>query len=278
MEFDPGPVQEPFATLVGEAPGADVYPPADFRVEWGPVFHRGRLDGTARILVVGQDPGQHEAIARRILVGEAGQRAQGFLAKLGIDRDYVMINTYLYSVFGQHGGEKHADDPAIAGPRERWLDALFATSPIEAVISFGHLGRIAFERWRDGDGAAHAGVPFESLTHPTQPEAVARQGSGKRAEAMVAMLAQWNGALERLAPVVGAEPPVPYGDDLTPEDRSPIPAFDLPAGSPPWFSSLRQWASREATGKFADGDDAARDEAKRATIVITVPRAERPWH
>jgi uracil-DNA glycosylase len=278
MEFDPGPVQEPFATLVGEAPGADVYPPADFRVEWGPVFHRGRLDGTARILIVGQDPGQHEAIARRILVGEAGQRTQGFLAKLGIDRDYVMINTYLYSVYGQHGGEEHADDPAIAGPRERWLDALFATSPIEAVISFGHLGRIAFERWRDGAGAAHAGVPFEPLTHPTQPEAVARQGSGKRAEAMLAMLAQWNGALERLAPVLGAAPPIPYGDDMTSEDRSPIPAFDLPAGSPPWFSSLRQWASREAIGEFGDDDDAARDEAKRATIVVTVPRAERPWH
>jgi uracil-DNA glycosylase len=278
MEFDPGPVQEPFATLVGEAPGADVYPPADFRVEWGPVFHRGRLDGTARILIVGQDPGQHEAIARRILVGEAGQRTQGFLAKLGIDRDYVMINTYLYSVYGQHGGEEHADDPAIAGPRERWLDALFATSPIEAVISFGHLGRIAFERWRDGAGAAHAGVPFEPLTHPTQPEAVARQGSGKRAEAMLAMLAQWNGALERLAPVLGAAPPISYGDDLTSDDRSPIPAFDLPAGSPPWFSSLRQWASREAIGEFGDDDDAARDEAKRATIVVTVPRAERPWH
>jgi len=240
------------------------------------VFHRGRLDGMARILIVGQDPGQHEAVARRILVGEAGQRTQGFLAKLGIDRRYVMINAFLYSVFGQHGGEKHADDPAVATARERWLTAIFDSSPIEAVVSFGHLGRIAFERWRAGAGAAHAGVPFEPLTHPTQPEAVARQGPGKREEAMRAMLAQWNGALGRLAPVLGAPAPTPYGEDLTPEDRSPIPAFDLPAGSPPWFSSLRQWASREAIGTF--GDDAARDEAKRATIVVTVPRTERPWH
>ena len=82
--FDPGYVEEPFRTLVRDYPGADVYPPDQFRVEWGPIFHRGRLDGSARVLVIGQDPAQHETIVRRILVGEAGRRLQGLLAKLGI--------------------------------------------------------------------------------------------------------------------------------------------------------------------------------------------------
>ena len=45
IEFDPGYAAEPFRTLCLEYPGADVYPPADFRVEWGPIFHRGRMDG-----------------------------------------------------------------------------------------------------------------------------------------------------------------------------------------------------------------------------------------
>jgi len=54
--FDPGYGAEPFRTLCEEYPGADVYPAADFRVEWGPIFHRGRLDGSARILVIGQGP------------------------------------------------------------------------------------------------------------------------------------------------------------------------------------------------------------------------------
>ena len=36
---------------------ADVYPAADFRVEWGPIFHRGRLDGSARILIARPGPG-----------------------------------------------------------------------------------------------------------------------------------------------------------------------------------------------------------------------------
>src|SRR6266536_1313305 len=102
--FDPGYSRKPFSTLAAAYPGPDVYPPKDFRVEWGPVFHRGRLDGTARVLVIGQDPGSHESIARRILVGEAGQRIQGFLVKLGIETSYVMVNTFLYSVYGQGGG------------------------------------------------------------------------------------------------------------------------------------------------------------------------------
>jgi len=56
-DFDPGYVNEPFRTLAGNYPGEDAYAQADFRTEWGPIFHRGRLDGSARLLIVGQDPG-----------------------------------------------------------------------------------------------------------------------------------------------------------------------------------------------------------------------------
>jgi hypothetical protein len=54
--FDPGYVAEPFLTLCADYPGADLYPSDQFRTEWGPIFHRGRLDGSARVLVIGQDP------------------------------------------------------------------------------------------------------------------------------------------------------------------------------------------------------------------------------
>src|SRR5690242_12596377 len=89
-EFDAGYRTEPFRTLCREYPGTETYPPSAFRFEWGPIFSRGRLDGTARILVLGQDPAEPSQVARRILVGEAGQRVQGFLAKLGITSSYVM--------------------------------------------------------------------------------------------------------------------------------------------------------------------------------------------
>src|SRR6266702_1008375 len=98
-DFDPGYYREPVRSLCAAAPGSDVYPTANFRTEWGPVFHRGRLDGTARVLVIGQDPAQHETIARRVLVGAAGHRLQGLLVKLGISRSYVLINAFLFSVY-----------------------------------------------------------------------------------------------------------------------------------------------------------------------------------
>jgi hypothetical protein len=47
-------------------------------------------------LVLGQDPAAHEAIARRLLAGRAGQRVQGFLRKLGIDTSYVILSAFLY--------------------------------------------------------------------------------------------------------------------------------------------------------------------------------------
>src|SRR5213080_2962610 len=103
--FCPGYAKAPYKKLVQSYPAEDVYPSDSFRTEWGPIFHRGRLDGSARVLVLGQDPAASESIARRILVGEAGHRVQGLLAKLGSERSYVMVNTFVYSVYGQQGGE-----------------------------------------------------------------------------------------------------------------------------------------------------------------------------
>jgi hypothetical protein len=265
-------VRRPFAGLAADYPGAEAYPPADFRIEWGPVFHRGRLDHSALVLVLGQDPGQHECIARRILVGEAGQRVQGFLRKLGIERSYVMINAFLYSVFGQSGGERHAGSPPIIDYRRRWLDALLGNDGrVQAVVAFGHLAHDAFGRWAEANPARAGELAVERLTHPTMPEASSHGSAERRREATRRLLEQWNGALERLHAALPERDEerelVPYGEDLVPEDRAPIPEFDLPAGSPPWMRSLRQWATRR-------GDSV---DDKRACIEVVVPRAERPW-
>ena len=270
MEFDPGYGSEPFAGLVRDAPGAETYPVADFRLEWGPIFHRGRLDGTARILVIGQDPATHESIARRILVGEAGQRVQAFLARLGIDRSYVMVNTLLYSVYGQSGGERHVSDPAVVGYRNRWLEALLTTAPIEAVVAFGHLADTAWKA-RTATSGPGADLPYQALPHPTQPESSSGGDPVKLAEAYRRLLIRWNDGLAALSPAVAhpdADRPLVPFDEAAPPPDVPIPPDDLPAGCPPWMRSVRAWASRE-------GPDT---ETKRATIVVTVPTAERPWH
>jgi uracil-DNA glycosylase len=48
IPFDLGYGQEPFRTLVQDVPDARVFPTRDFRTEWGPVFHRGRLRTAAQ--------------------------------------------------------------------------------------------------------------------------------------------------------------------------------------------------------------------------------------
>src|SRR4051794_18236070 len=272
--FDAGPVGAStprFLTLLDGAPVLPAYPWEGFRREWGPIFYRGRLDGTARVLVIGQDPGQHECVGRRILVGEAGQRVQGFLHKLGIDRSYAMVNTFLYSVYGQAGGEHHAADDAIAAYRHRWLDALVEPGGIEAVVAFGHLADRAFAQWRATPTGAAYGGAYEHLTHPTQPDASSHDPA-KQAAAMKAMLTQYNAALPRLRAAISqpdaARPLDPYGEALTDADHAEIPPADLPAGLPRWMRSLEEWSKRV-------GPDA---EAKRATLVVTVPADLRPWH
>ena len=210
-----------------------MFPPRDFRTEWGPVFHRGRLDGSARLLVIGQDPAQHEIIVRRNLVGGAGHRIQGFMAKLGLTRNYVMVNTFVYSVFGQGGGNRHKNNPAITGYRNRWFDALLpqrvqVSSPsVSWRTRPGRLGR-------DANGQTFKGV-YTPVTRPTQPESSSQGDRAKRDAAIKKMLQGWNGALATLHPVVTADTPTPlvsYGAAFLPEELPDIPQEDLPAGSP----------------------------------------------
>lgn len=268
-DFDTGYHRSPFDDLVRQYPGSDVYPADEFRIEWGPVFHRGRLDGSARVLVIGQDPAQHETIARRILVGEAGQRVQGVLARLGITTSYVMVNTFLYSVI--KGGDKKSNvtKGGIADYRNLWLDALLLGTNVEAVITFGGLAALAFETWQE----AHPGhqVAVATLTHPTFPESASSNPNATitEAEAFKQMLAKWNTELEAIAPLQHPDATTPfkkYGDTLTEADLTPVPAVDMPAGTPDWMRALDAWAVRKKVG----------DHPKESVIVVTVPKAARP--
>jgi hypothetical protein len=264
-DFDPGPNQEPFASLVRDYPGADVYPADAFRVEWGPIFHRGRLDGSAHLLLIGQDPAQSESVVRRILVGEAGHRTQGLMAKLGFDRSYLLVNTFLYSVYGQGGGDQHKNDQPIIDYRNRWLDSIFQANQIEAVLSLGQLADDAWHKWaQTPSGQAHSPA-YQHVTHPTQPESSSGPDATKLKQAIKAMLANWNEALTRLHPsITQADNPGPlvaYGDSFKPDERIEIPEYDVPAGIPQWMRSPTKWADR--VGPTAD--------AKRRNITITIP-------
>ena len=126
-------------------------------------------------------------------------------------------------------------------------------------------------------------MTFRPITHPTYPESASGSGQLTRAEAMAKMLTNWNEALPVLSAAITtpdvARPLELYGTDLLPTDRSPIPEEDLPAGVPPWMRAVESWAVRknvdEAEGPSATPAEVA--NAKRATIVVKIPRPHRDW-
>src|SRR4051794_26720233 len=179
-EFDSGYGEQPFRDLCANYPGPEAYDPHDFRIEWGPIFHRGRLDGSARVLVIGQDPAQHEAVVRRILVGEAGRRLQGFLAKLGVTRSYVLVNTFLYSIFGTVKTAT-AKNARLVAYRNRWLDALLVGTQVEAVVFLGTSAAQAWQLWKATHAGSESSVVHAAITHPTEPESASEGNKAKLA-------------------------------------------------------------------------------------------------
>lgn len=221
--FDAGPSPE-WDEFFAAAP-LDYYkehPASRFRLDFGPVFYRGRLDGSGRVIVVGQDPSTNEILGHRVFVGRSGQRVQGFLRKLGITRSYTMLNTFLYSVFGQFDAELQAislEDP-IRSYRNTFLDRLADENSIQAVIAVGRGGRHAVQNWPGSEGLA----VFE-ITHPAADEA--------------AVLDSWNACLPGLQAAVdpdddGQVDPEPYGSAFASQDEVPIPRFDFPFLLPEW--------------------------------------------
>jgi uracil-DNA glycosylase len=204
-------------------------------------------------------------------VGEAGQRTQGLLAKIGIDSSYVMVNTFLYSVFGQGGGNRHAEDNKIAKYRNRWLDALLLGTDVTAVITLGTLAKTAFSIWAKTQPQAAAALHQAPLKHPTFPESASAHGTTTLPKATQDLHNNWSAALQGLAthvvPDVPANP-TPYTGAWLPGDLVRIPERDLPAGAPGWWRDLDAWADRPK------GVPA---QIKRATVMVTVPVAARTW-
>ncbi len=228
-EYDPGPPPfwlQKFSSL------SDAYylnhPSGRFRTAFGGVLYRGRLDGTARVLVIGQDPSTDEAIARRAFVGSAGQRLQKFLNKVGITRSYTIMNTFAYSIKGQFDSEMRGI--SLEGPlknfRDDLIDTILKINPIQAILSFGAGAKHAVENWQNSNH-----IKIFHLVHPTAPESTTHPN--------------WNGQLEDIADFL--EPDDPAIIDLTPYsgkwDKTvhlpDIPRYDLPYGIP--ILARHQW-------------------------------------
>jgi Uracil DNA glycosylase superfamily len=221
IEFDPGPTKAlagHLATMPSYAPQRDL-----FWYDWGPVFYRGRLNASARLLGIASDPGPTERIAGRTLVGDAGQRVQGFLAKLGLTRSYALVNAYAYALL-----PSRADDarPLLAEPDHRtWRNKLYddITGPkLEAIVAFGAEAQAALDLW-----TSRPRVPALKVPHPSSRDSAR-------------LLSEWRDAVTELRGLVTPDSDVDatlpnYGTRFRESDYARIPPRDLPFGMPAWF-------------------------------------------
>ena len=234
-QYDPGP-NCPWERLFQSAP-LDYYinfPQSPFHTRFGPVFYRGRLDGTARVLVIGQDPSTDEILAHRVFAGQAGQIAQNFLTKLGLTRSYLMFNTFLFGVQSSSlsAGTVSATDATIMTYRNKLFDRAAATNTLTAIIAFGSHANTSATNW-PGRGS----IPIIHVTHPTAPSGVAANWNSHFAAAQSAISPDSNGHVDSTAYSTTA--PIPATD---------IPRRDLPFGIPSWHGTGGSTRSQRGSG------------------------------
>ncbi len=225
MEFDAGPPPA-FNSLFDAAPDYSPFK-EDFWFDWGPVLYRGRLDGSARLLCIASDPGPTERVAGRTLVGDAGQRVQGFITKLGLTHSYLCLNAFIYALHPSHGSSapRILMDPVHLAWRNRLYDQAKGAK-IQAIVAFGANAQQAADLW---PGAST--VPVFKVPHPSSRDPKA-------------LLDAWRAAVVMLRKIVTPDPDgdpsvANYGSTFSESDYAPIPKADLPFGLPAWFGDDR---------------------------------------
>lgn len=163
-DYDPGPPRNrKWPRLFSETPnyralGEAVMGYEKFRWHFGPMYYRGRLwDNQVKVLVIGQEGGQDEALSHRSFTGSSGSRLQHFLGHIGITRSYLFLNTFVYSIFGQYSGRKIrwlAQDPASPIRRQRHgvLDYVLERNDVHLVIAVGTAAKESVATWVEARG------------------------------------------------------------------------------------------------------------------------------
>jgi len=259
IEFDPGPPQD-FAELFSDVPDYSEYRDI-FWYDWGPVFYRGRLDGTARVLCVASDPGPTERIASRTLVGDAGQRVQGLLSRVGLTRSYLCLNAFAYALFPGKASKSGQvlNDPAHLS----WRNSVFskAKSPsVQAIIALGAQAQKSVALWPD-----RGSVPLFNLPHPSSRDE-------KK------LLDAWRDAVMQLRGIVTPDPDGDptgpnYGPKFIEAHYAPIPRRDLPFGVPDFLGD-DAWG-RAATPKHNNCVSRPRPD-DRHTLIWIAPFSSTP--
>jgi uracil-DNA glycosylase len=188
-DYDPGPAKSSgWPELFAATPnyrglGKAVTGREAFRWHFGPMFYRGRLDGSARVLLIGQEGAQDESLSHRSFTGGTGARMQHLLNHIGITRSYLFLNTFVYPIFGQYTGVLRglAQNPVspIVKHRNKLFDKV-ADGNLQLVIAVGEAAKESVVTWIESHGGTATpdklhlascggpltGVRFLGVLHP----------------------------------------------------------------------------------------------------------------
>jgi uracil-DNA glycosylase len=173
-DYDPGPPRNrKWPRLFSETPNyrglsKAVMGSEKFRWHFGPMYYRGRLwDNQAKVLVIGQEGGQDEALSHRSFTGSSGSRMQHFLNHIGINKSYLFLNTFVYSIFNQYSSTKvrwlaQNPDSPIQQQRQEILDYVIARNDVHLVIAVGTAAKETVATWVESHGGNCPGSNVEN--------------------------------------------------------------------------------------------------------------------
>jgi uracil-DNA glycosylase len=178
-EHDEGPpAASGWAELFAQTPnyrglGVAVVGREAFRWHHGPMFYRGRLDGSAKVMLVGQEGAQDESLSHRSFTGGTGARMQHFLHHLGLDRSYLFLNSFVYPIFGQYTPDLRplAQDPRspIAAHRKLIFDKAAVAGDIRLVVAVGRAAKESVASWIEAHGGTADPDHLENATRGSLP-------------------------------------------------------------------------------------------------------------
>ncbi|RYZ64995.1 MAG: hypothetical protein EOP09_15000, partial [Proteobacteria bacterium] len=159
-EYDAGaPKDSKWPDLIAETPnyrafGSAIYdetarkygirqePGDKFRWKVGPMWGRGRYTpNSVKVFIVGQEGAQDENTSNRTFTGSTGTKMQNFINYLGINKSYLFMNTFSYTITGQYSyfpkPEDSADKKRSAGIFTQAIQWM-AQSPDSVIVQHRH--------------------------------------------------------------------------------------------------------------------------------------------
>jgi len=247
---------------------------------FGPMFYRGRLkDNAVKVVVIGQEGAQDEALSHRAFTGFSGCHLQYFLNYIGVTESYLFLNTFVYSIKGQYSSSlqwlaQNRESP-IVRHRHDIFDYALEKNDVRLVIAVGDAAKESVVTWVESRGgtcpmgdndvdSCSGGIldPHTRIVGVMHPGGVG--AGGNRA----AIVASFEEAAEKIKQWMKNDPhwlpPDPSGTRFVLEEgytfrRVPIPFRDFSYGMPLRLgrgatSSIRKDEQRSIQIFSADGE------------------------